>query len=64
MQYTTMLAVVVGLALTEIMTGCEVVIMAAFCTAEDYEISPKFVPYRPSYDELVARIEALEKAGE
>lgn len=34
------------------------------CTAANYDISPEFVPYRPSYDELVARIEALEKAGE
>lgn len=34
------------------------------CTAEDYAISPEFVPHRPRYDELVARIEALEKAGE
>lgn len=34
------------------------------CTAESYAISPKSVPYRPSYDELVARIEALERAGE
>lgn len=33
------------------------------CTAEDYAISPKFVPYRPSYDELIARVEALEQAA-
>lgn len=37
---------------------------AMLCTAEDYAISPEVVPYRPSYDELVARIEALERAGE
>ena len=33
------------------------------CTTEDYAISPAFVPHRPSYDELVARIEALESGG-
>ena len=34
------------------------------CTKAAWDISQEFVPYRPSYDELVARIEALERAGE
>lgn len=33
------------------------------CTTEDYAISPEFVPHRPSYDELIARVEALEQAA-
>lgn len=33
------------------------------CTVEDYAISPKFIPHRPSYDELIARVEALEQAA-
>ena len=40
-----------------------VTINPMICTAEDYAISPEVVPYRPSYDELVARIEALEQAA-
>lgn len=35
---------------------------AMLCTAEDYAISPEFVPYRPSYQELYERIIALENA--
>lgn len=34
------------------------------CTKAAWDISQAYVPYRPSYDELVARIEALERAGE
>lgn len=34
------------------------------CTAEDYAISPKFVPYRPSYQELYERVVALEQANQ
>lgn len=30
------------------------------CTKAAWEISQKYVPYRPSYDDLIARIEALE----
>ena len=41
----------------------DIVVRPMLCTTEDYAISPKFVPYRPSYDELVARIEALESGG-
>lgn len=34
------------------------------CTKAAWDISQEYVPYRPSYDELVARIDALEKAGD
>lgn len=34
------------------------------CTKAAWDISRAYVPYRPSYDEIVARIEALERAGE
>lgn len=34
------------------------------CSKAAWDISQAYVPYRPSYDELVARIEALERAGE
>lgn len=30
------------------------------CTKAAWDISQQYVPYRPSYDELIARIEALE----
>lgn len=33
------------------------------CTKAAWDISQEFVPYRPSYDEIVARIEALEGGG-
>ena len=33
------------------------------CTKAAWDISQAYVPYRPSYDELVARIEALESGG-
>lgn len=33
------------------------------CTKAAWDISQAYVPYRPSYDELVARIEALEQAA-
>jgi hypothetical protein len=33
------------------------------CTKAAWDISQTYVPYRPSYDELVARIEALEQAA-
>lgn len=32
------------------------------CSKLEWDISNKYVPYRPSYDELVARVEALENA--
>lgn len=34
------------------------------CTKAAWDASHAYVPHRPSYDELVARIEALERAGE
>lgn len=34
------------------------------CSQEDYAISPKFVPYRPSYQELYERVIALEQANQ
>lgn len=37
-----------------------IVFKPMICTAADWAVSQKFVPYRPSYDELIARIEALE----
>lgn len=33
------------------------------CTKAAWDISQKYVPYRPSYDELIARVEALEQAA-
>ena len=33
------------------------------CTGAAWKMSQKYVPYRPSYDEIVARIEALEQAA-
>lgn len=33
------------------------------CTAEDYAISPAFVPYRPSWQELYEMILALQSGG-
>lgn len=32
------------------------------CPEEVFDITSKYIPYRPSYDELVARITALENA--
>lgn len=32
------------------------------CTKADWDISQSYQPYRPSYDELIARVEALENA--
>lgn len=32
------------------------------CSKAAWDVSNKFVPYRPSYDELIARVEALENA--
>lgn len=39
------------------------VVKPMLCTKAAWDISQKYVPYRPSYDELVARIEALEQAA-
>ncbi len=36
--------------------------MPMICTKAAWDISQKFVPYRPSWDELVSRIEALENS--
>ena len=33
------------------------------CTKAAWDISQKYVPHRPSYDELIARVEALEQAA-
>ncbi len=39
------------------------VVKPMLCTKAAWDISQEYVPYRPSYDELVARIEALESGG-
>ena len=39
------------------------VVKPMLCTKAAWDISQAYVPYRPSYDELVARIEALEGGG-
>lgn len=37
------------------------VVYPMICTKAAWDISQKYIPYRPSWDELVARIEALEQ---
>lgn len=37
-----------------------VVFKPMLCTKAAWGISHQYVPYRPSYDELIARIEVLE----
>lgn len=41
-----------------------IIVKPMLCTKAAGGISQEYVPYRPNYDELVARIEALERAGE
>lgn len=40
-----------------------VVFKPMLCTKAAWDISPAYVPHRPSYDELIARVEALEQAA-
>lgn len=40
----------------------DITIKPMICSEAEWGISHAYVPYRPSYDELVARVEALEKA--
>lgn len=41
-------------------TADNVLVKPMICTKAAWDISKEYVPYRPSYDELIARIEALE----
>ena len=41
-------------------TVADVTFKPMICTIPDWNISRKYVPYQPSYAELVARVEALE----
>lgn len=40
-----------------------VVVSPMICTEKAWSVSQQFVKYRPSYDELITRIEALEQAN-
>ena len=51
---------VLGLQVDATQTNLDITFKPMICTLADWNVSQKFVPYRPSYDELIARIEALE----
>lgn len=44
-------------------TANSVVFSPMLCTKAAWDISQAFVPYRPSYDDLIARIESLESGA-
>lgn len=44
-------------------TANNLIFKPMLCTKAAWDISQAFVPYRPNYDKLIARIEALESGG-
>ena len=52
-------SVIVVLAVRKAFTGT-ITFKPMLCTKAAWDISHQYVPHRPSYDELIARIEALE----
>jgi hypothetical protein len=61
-QFTSCSAKLVRLYIIEGTTITNLTFKPMVCSKAEWNISKKYVPYRPSYDEVIARLIALENA--